>query len=38
MSVSDRTAERKVGEMVDLTVIRKSVAGLYEIAKQASTK
>ena len=37
LTVSDKTAERKVGEMVGLTVIRKSVAGLYAIAKRANT-
>jgi hypothetical protein len=38
MSVSVRQAQRKVGEMVRLTVISKSVGGLYVIAKQASSK
>jgi hypothetical protein len=38
MSVRGRQAERKVAEMKRLTVIKSSVAGLYEIAKQASTK
>ncbi len=38
MSVTPRHAERKVGEMARLTVIRKAFGGMYEIAKQASTK
>jgi DnaB-like helicase N terminal domain/AAA domain len=38
MSVSARHAERKVGEMAKLTVIRKAFAGMYEITNQASTE
>ena len=37
-SVSDRWAEREAGKMVKLTVLTKSVAGLYQITKPASTK
>ena len=37
-TVKERAAEKKVGEMIALTVLRKSVAGMYQITKQANTK
>jgi hypothetical protein len=38
LTVSDRTAERKVAEMRRLTVIKPSVAGLFVIATPAESK
>jgi hypothetical protein len=38
LTVSDRTAERKVAEMRRLTVIKPSVAGLFVIAMPAESK
>jgi hypothetical protein len=38
LTVSDRTAERKLAEMRRLTVIKSSVAGLYVIATPAESK
>lgn len=38
LTVSDKTAERKVTDMVCLAVIHKTFGGMYEISKQASTK
>jgi len=38
LRASDATAERRLADMVEFTVIRKSVAGMYQIAKQANAK
>jgi hypothetical protein len=37
-TVRPRAAEKKISEMIALTVLRKSIGGMYQIAKQANTK